>query len=130
MLLALLDESCHITLKTQALFVSLVDLLEYFIVELSIAIHSSSCASVLDLSFLSFDDELSVRVTLAVTSDDVLRLQALDLGQDNADIVDHDLTILIALEKEELFLLRVVVGVNGRHRDLFLNGHVVKLDDE
>ena len=73
MLLALLDKSFDIALQAQAFFVGLIDFLEDLVVDLCFVIDSGSRTTVLNLPLFSLDHEFSVRIALAIASDDVLR---------------------------------------------------------
>ena len=68
-------------------------------------------------------------VTLRVVDCDVNGHQVGDTGKNHANVVYHDFSVFITLKKQELASSSVIVCVDSRDRDYFVNSLILEHDD-
>ena len=69
-------------------------------------------------------------VSLGVVDSDIDWNHIRDLLNDRGNVVNHNLTVLVSLEKQELASLSIIMSVDSCNRDFLLDTHVVKLTDQ
>ena len=124
MLLRLLNKLMDINLRHQERRV----LRDLTLIYITVTVHC--CSTISSLLFFSFDKELTVRVSLYIVDCDIDWDHVFDFLDDRSDIVNYNVSVLIALQQKQLSSLLVVMGIDCGNRHLFLDAHVIQLSHQ